>query len=157
MLGNPGKLALASHGTAGARAAEAVALDLCADSGAALHHLFVVPDFWKGMMGDDWLNNAVTQIRFGRYVENQLARETAEEVDRLTAAADARGITITTDVRLGKPAACLLDHCARVQPDIVVIGAPRPKGVSGFRSRMALDPLVRGLTAPLIIAPHPGR
>jgi hypothetical protein len=25
----------------------------------------VVPDLWKGMLGDDWLNNAVTQARFG--------------------------------------------------------------------------------------------
>jgi hypothetical protein len=55
---------LASHGTAGARAAEAAALDRCA-GGATLHQLVVVPDLWKGMLGDDWLNNAVTQARFG--------------------------------------------------------------------------------------------
>jgi hypothetical protein len=48
---------LASHGTPGARAAEAAAFDLCAQEGR-VHHLVVVPDFWKGMLGDDWLNNA---------------------------------------------------------------------------------------------------
>lgn len=151
------KLVLASHGTDGARAAEAAAIGLCEGGGAALYHLFVVPDFWKGMMGDDWLNNAVTQIRFGRYVENQLAREAAEEVQRLTAAAESRGVAITTVVRLGKPALCLLEVCAERNPGIVVIGSPRPKGTPGFRSRMALEPLVRSLAAPLMIVPYPGR
>lgn len=48
---------LASHGTPGARAAERAAFDLCAADGR-LCHLVIVPDFWKGMLGDDWLNNA---------------------------------------------------------------------------------------------------
>ena len=74
------KILLASHGTDGAKAAETQALDLCARQSPkpSIHHLLVVPDFWKGMMGDDWLNNAVTQIRFGKYVENQLANEAAD-------------------------------------------------------------------------------
>ena len=98
-----GKIILASHGTAGARAAEDVALALCAENGATLLHLlvvpdfwkdiFVVPDFWKGMMGDDWLNNAVTRIRFGDYVENQLAGDAAGEIDRLAKAAESLGIS----------------------------------------------------------------
>lgn len=59
---NPKKILCASHGTEGARAAEDQALGFC-HSDVTLHHLIVVPDFWKGMMGDDWLNNAATQER----------------------------------------------------------------------------------------------
>ncbi|HDZ79452.1 MAG TPA: universal stress protein, partial [Gammaproteobacteria bacterium] len=47
---------LASHGTVGAQAAEQMAIRMCS-SGAKLHHLIVVPSLWKGMTGDDWLNN----------------------------------------------------------------------------------------------------
>ncbi len=156
-------LLLASHGTVGAQAAEREALDLlAAQPGAtALHHLVVVPDFWKGMMGDDWLNNAVTQIRFGRYVENQIAREMAEEVARVADAAQALGIDYSHELVLGKPAACL-QHSARRGPsgegafDLVVIGSPRPKGVSGLRSRMVIEPLTRGLGVRLMIVPYPG-
>ena len=36
--------------------------------GARLSQLVVVPDFWKGMMGDDWLNNASTRDEYGRHV-----------------------------------------------------------------------------------------
>ncbi len=150
-------LILASHGTLGARAAEEVALDLCAKNGASLYHLFVVPDFWKGMMGDDWLNNAVTRIRFGNYVENQLAQEAAAEIDRLAISAKARNIVHTHAIKLGKPADCLAEVSDGGHFDLVVIGSPRPKGAPGYRSRMALDPLARSLTAPLMIVPHPDR
>jgi len=148
---------LASHGTPGARAAEDAALDLASQNGAHLHQLFVVPDFWKGMMGDDWLNNAVSRIRFGDYVENQLVNEAADELERMAKAAEARAVAYSNDVRLGKPAACLIDAASGGAFDIAVIGQPRPKGVEGYRSRMALEPLVKALAIPLLIQPHPAR
>jgi len=151
------KIILASHGTPGAKAAENLAFDLCRENGASLHHLLVVPDFWKGMMGDDWLNNAVTQIRFGNYVENQLVRETADEVERVAKRAAKDNIPYQDDVRLGKPAQCLSDACAAKKFDLVVIGSPRPKGDEGYRSRMDLEHLTRALSTRLMIAPHPNR
>ena len=39
--------------------------------------------------------------------------------------------------------------------DLVVMGAPRPKGVSGLRSRMSTDTVKRSLSTPLMIAPYP--
>jgi nucleotide-binding universal stress UspA family protein len=145
---------LASHGTPGAQAAEQVALGLLA-SGARLSQLVVVPDLWKGMMGDDWLNNASTRDVFGRHVERQLEREIAEEVARVRAQADARGLRYEVRTELGKPAQCLIEFAAGLRPDLVVIGSPRPRGVRGIRSRMDLEALVRALAAPLLIAPYP--
>ncbi len=151
------KLILSSHATPGARAAEDAALRLCRDSGAALHHLLVVPDFWKGMMGDDWLNNAVTRIKFGEYVENILARDAAVEIERLSEQAKNDGIAYSDEVHLGKPAACLVDACKDGAFDLAVIGSPRPKGAEGYRSRMDLELLVRSLKTRLLIVPHPDR
>ncbi len=152
-----GKIVVASHGTPGARAAEDAALELCSKNTASLHQLLVVPDFWKGMMGDDWLNNAVTQIRFGKYVENQLAKEASEEIERTAKAAESLGVSYSHDIRLGKPAECLVAACGGDSFDLAVIGSPRPKGEPGYRSRMALDPLVRSLNVRLMIIPHPQR
>ncbi len=149
------KIILASHGTKGAIAAENHALDMANDYGASLHQLLVVPDFWKGMMGDDWLNNAVTQIRFGKYVENQLAAETAEEITRVEDMAKSRGIAYSHHITLGKPEECLIDACSSNSYDIAIIGSPRPKNVSGYRSRMKLDPLTRALNIRLLIIPYP--
>ena len=149
------RIILASHGTPGARAAEDAALTLAQEHGAALHHLLVVPDFWKGMMGDDWLNNAVTRIRFGDYVEHQLAGDAAGEIDRLAKAAALLGVTYSHDIRLGRPADCLAEACAAGAFDLAVIGSPRPKGTPGYRSRMTLASLVRSLNVRLMIIPPP--
>jgi nucleotide-binding universal stress UspA family protein len=145
---------LASHGTPGALAAEALALTLCAE-GAALHHLIVVPDLWRGMMGDDWLNNVRTRITFGEYLENELEREISGNIARLTRDATAREVRYHSVIRQGDPARCLIDFSKAVPCELVVIGAPRPKGSPGLRSRLAIEPLIREIDTPLLVAPHP--
>jgi nucleotide-binding universal stress UspA family protein len=145
---------LASHDTPGARAAERTALRLC-NAGGRLSHLIVVPDLWRGMMGDDWLNNAATRDVYGKYVENQLQQEIQSHIDRLRPAALAHGIAYEFKVMLGKPTECLLAYSREVAPALVVIGAPRPKGRLGLRSRMHPERLVVALTAPLLVIPHP--
>jgi nucleotide-binding universal stress UspA family protein len=147
---------IASHGTTGARAAERAALGLCAAEGS-LHHLVVVPDFWKGMLGDDWLNNAVVHERFGRYVEGQLGREIEEHAAQLQAEARRRGLGYSCEIRLGKPAECLAAVATTGTYDLVVVGSPRPRGVPGYRSRLAVEALVRTLRAPLLVVPYPDR
>jgi nucleotide-binding universal stress UspA family protein len=149
------RVLIASHGTPGARAAEHAALELAAP-GATIFHLVVVPDFWRGMMGDDWLNNASTRAAYGRHVEAQLAREIEEHRAALEQVVRAGGRRYELKVVLGQPDAALLDYAATLRPDIVVIGAPRPKGSPGLRSRMRVEKLVGALGAPLLVVPHPG-
>lgn len=143
---------LASHGTPGAQAAAGVALALCR---GRLSHLIVVPDLWRGMMGDDWLNNASTRDTYGKYVESELQREIDAHVGRLRAQATAAGVAYEFRVVLGKPAECLLAYVRETAPALVVIGAPRPPGLPGLRSRMHPERLVVALTAPLLVVPYP--
>ena len=145
---------LASHGTEGARAAERTALRLCPRR-ATLHHLIVVPDFWKGMMGDDWLNNASTRDVFGRYVESQLEDDVRKHARRLQREAERRGIRYRVDVVTGKPAECLKDKARAVRADLIVVGAPRAKGRAGLRSRMVTDDVIRSLDSALLVVPYP--
>ena len=145
---------LASHGTDGARAAEKTALALC-PKGGTLHHLIVVPDFWKGMMGDDWLNNAMTQDTYGRYVESQLEDEVRSHIRRLQKLATKRRIRYRPDMVLGKPTDCLIERARRTGLNLVVMGSPRPRGKTGLRSRIDTDKLVRALRVPLLIVPYP--
>ena len=145
---------LASHGTTGARAAEKAALALC-PPGGTLHHLYVVPDFWKGMMGDDWLNNAMTQDAYGSYLENQLEEEVRGHIRRLQKLAAKRRIRYRPVMLLGKPTDCLIEQSKRAGIHLVIIGSPRPRGESGLRSRMDTDKLVRALRVPLLTIPQP--
>lgn len=147
---------LASHDTPGGRAAASAAIDLAGDGGE-IHHLIVVPDFWKGMLGDDWLNNIAVHRRFGRYVENQLERELAAYGAEIESAAKRRGLAYACTARLGKPAECVAEFAAAGHYDLVVVGSPRPKGAPGYRSRLAVETLVKRLSVPLLVVPYPGR
>lgn len=145
---------LASHDTPGARAAEKLAFSLCGP-GARLHHLIVVPDFWKGMMGDDWLNNASTREVYGKYVESQLEEEIRTHLRRMLKETAHRKIRYDYEVVQGKPTDSLAARATKGPVDVVVLGSPRPRGKPGYRSGIELDKLVRIVHKPLLIAPHP--
>lgn len=145
---------LASHGTHGAQAAEQMVFNLC-EKGATVHHLVVVPSFWSGMTGDDWLNNGSTRDRFRRYLEAELEKEVEEHFQRVSQQAEANAIHYTSEVVVGEPEQCLLDAAHKQSFDLIVMGSPRPKGAKGLRSRMSTEPLTRGLKVPLLIVPYP--
>lgn len=145
---------LASHGTTGAQAAERLALSLCAPGGT-LHHLLVVPDLWQGMMGDDWLNNVRTRIAYGNHLESEISKEIEEHIARVAASAEAQGVRYQPEVRQGDPADCLAELSREVSHEVVVIGAPRPKGHEGLRSRLTVDKVTRTLNVPLLVVPFP--
>ena len=145
---------LASHGTDGARAAEAAALDIVAPGGR-LHHLLIVPELWQGMSGDGWRINAITEHEFCDYLEAQLERETIVELRRVAGEAERRGITYSAASEFGALEQHLAAAAGKDHYDLIVIGAPRPKGLIGLRSRMRLDRLARMLPIPLLIVPHP--
>ena len=146
---------LASHDTAGAQAAERAALDALA-AGGSLHHLVIVPEFWQSITGDGWRINASTEHQFCDYLEGQIEREILEHLGRVNAQARARGIRYSASSRHGRLEDCLIAASRQGEYDLVVIGAPRPKGQPGFRSRINLDKLARGLRVPLVVIPHPG-
>lgn len=149
---NTQTLLLAHHGTAGALLAEALALDIATPGLTRIVHLLVVPDFWDGMQGDDWLNNASTRDAFGSYVEGILEADVKEQLRALEGRCAKRGFACNPVMRQGDPAACLLETAVQENVSMVVIGPPRPKGAPGYRSRMDLEKLARGLRVPLLIA-----
>lgn len=150
----PKRILLASHGTPGGMAAEQTAVAQ-AGAGALLHHLVVVPDFWKGMQGDDWLNNASTRDVFAKYVESQLEQEVRENMERVRKAAVKRKLRYRSEVIVGNPAECLLASARRIRPELIVIGGLRPKRKTGYRSRMLNDKILRELKVPLLVVPYP--
>jgi nucleotide-binding universal stress UspA family protein len=149
------KILLASHGTAGARAADQAALDLCRSAGVQLFHLTVVPDLWLGMMGDDWLNNVATRDTYCKHLESELNQEIARHRQSLEPQIAARGASYRSQVTLGAPTDCLLQYAAAVNPDLVVVGSRRPRGMPGLRSRLSVEKLLDRLPVPLLIVPYP--
>ena len=145
---------LASHGTEGARAAERKVLDLCTN-GVHVTHLLVVPEFWKDMLGDDWLNNSSTRKRFEHYLETELGNEVDGHIRRVRDRLVSSGADTTHEVVLGRPDRCLVDVCERTAFDLVVMGSPRPRGTTGLHSRMATRHVDHRLKTPQLVVPHP--
>lgn len=132
--------------------AETLALDIAVPGETLIVHLLVVPDFWAGMQGDDWLNNASTRDTFGSYVEGLLEADVREQLRALEGRCTERGFAYKAVMRQGDPAECLLEAAAQEGASMAVIGPPRLKGMAGYRSRMDLEKLVRGLHVPLLMA-----
>ena len=149
------RVLLASHDTAGSRAAVRAALDAVV-AGGQLHHLVIVPEFWQGMTGDGWRINASTEHAFCDYLEAQIEREIMEHLTRVSVEAQSRGIGYSAGSKYGRLEDCLIAAAQEQAFDLVVIGARRPKGHAGLRSRIDLDRLTRGLRVPLVVVPHPG-
>ena len=145
---------LASHGTEGAQAAEKKVLQMCA-ANVCVTHLLVVPEFWKDMLGDDWLNNVATRKRFEHYLEAELNGEVQGHIRRVRRDLMESGADISHEVVLGRPDRCLVNACEQVAFDLVVMGAPRPKGIAGLCSHMATRHAVRRLNTPHLVVPHP--
>ena len=148
----PGRLLLAHHGTDGAAQAAQLAWRFAVAGETTVVHLYVVPEFWSGMQGDDWLNNAWTRDKFAEHLESKLEEEARAQLQAVSGECAARGLDCESVLRVGDPTACLIEVAAAKSADLVVIGPPRPKGVPGYRCRVDLEKLVRGLKAPLIVA-----
>lgn len=145
---------LASHGTEGAIAAEDMALRICAAAGH-IDHLVVVPEFWRNMTGDDWLNNGATRDRFRDYLDDALRQDIDQQCQRVSQKASDRGLTCQHVVLLGEPEESLLHQARTHTYDLIVIGSPRPGGKPGLRSTMLTKKLAHVLETALLIVPHP--
>ena len=152
---NSKTLLLAHHGTDGALLAESLAFDIAVPEQTLIVHLLVVPDLWAGMQGDDWLLNASTRDDFAHYVEGMLEASMKAQLKALEERCAERHINYKSVARYGDPTDCLLEAAALEQVTLVVIGPPRPKGVTGLRSRLDMEKLARKLTIPMIIANTP--
>lgn len=148
------RIMLASHGTPGARAAEQAALHAL-ERGGLLHHLIIIPEFWRHMSGDGWRINASTEHAFCDYLEGQIEAETRAELQRVHGDAVARGLSYRARSETGPLAETLIGIANAGDYELVMIGAPRPRGQVGLRSRMDVAKLVRGLRVPLVIVPIP--
>lgn len=145
---------LASHGTDGSKAAVQLAIETCCEGGV-VHQLYVVPELWDGILGDDWLNNGISRDRFKDHIESELGREVDQHAEWVQKLVEAAGLQYQSTLIYGDPEKCLLKLCEQNSFDLLVMGCPRPKGVSGLRSRMLSDKVMRALRLPLLIAPFP--
>ena len=145
---------LASHGTSGAMAAENTAFNICRKN-YIVTHLIVVPEFWKGILGDDWLNNDCTRNHFCKYLEAELENEVNLSINRIRNKFNSLGVTNKNKILVGKPDKVLVQLCKEESFDVIIMGSLRPKIIKGLKSRMWTSYLTSNINTSLYITPHP--
>lgn len=151
----PINVLLASHNSAGAQAAEDFTLSRCPKQ-AHILHLYVIPEFWQTMLGDDWRNNPKTRQQFSTYLDQILTTEAQAHQQQLRQKADAHDLQLNTLVKTGKPLDCLLQSLQEhPQIEMVVLGSARPWHLGGLRSRMLTKKLWHACPVPLLVVPFP--
>ena len=118
--------------------------------------------------GDAALAAAVDEARWRatRAVVVNVTRPVAEvdspmsaeqSLDAVAALFEGAGVEVEVRQLPASPdrAGDILAVVSEIQPDLVVIGSPRPKGVSGLRSRMHPEQLAGALAMPLLVVPYP--
>jgi nucleotide-binding universal stress UspA family protein len=145
------RILLATHGTPGARKAEALAADWARKTGAELAVVSIFNDDWKHMTGDDWLNTSTARMQFASYVEDQVNDEMDALEQRLRE--QFQGLNVRFMRRSGVVEDELCKAAEETGADIVVLGAYQKKQAPGFKARFENRQLHPQLPCPLLVAP----
>lgn len=142
---------LATHGTPGARKAEALAKQWAEAYGAKVTVLSIINEAWGDMTCDDWLNTSTTRNRFGSYVAGEIASEIQAVWDRVKQ--DFEGIELDFISESGTLDNALAAAASKVNPDVVIMGAWQKVQAPGFRDRFKNKHLHPQMQYPLVVAP----
>lgn len=153
---------LCTHGSAGARKAEAFVFEKMAKASTPenIIVLTIIDKDWSTMSSDDWLNTSTSRTQFKDYVQEQLGREIDEDWQRIKErfpnAENSRFLKVVGGVE-----ETIAEVASKLGSDLIVIGPytrkPRrltsvimEKGLADTISNKKLHPL---LPCPLLIAP----
>lgn len=149
---------LCTHGSNGAKKAEALVFKRLAFSGNVQVTVLTVLDAdWSLMTGDDWLNSSKTHTDFLDHVEEQVSEEIKEDWQRIHDEFEVGNANFIQ--RTGKIAETIAHTAWQQECDLIVIGTfQKIKLLSankekGLRARMKNDVLHPLLPCPLLIAP----
>lgn len=145
---------LCTHGTAGAKKAEALVFNRLLRNGSSAANitiLTVINEDWKWMLGDDWLNSSATRRQFMRHVDAQLALEIETDWGRIKNSFPSADRFKFMRV-VGPVEETIAEVAAKLKCDLIVIGPYQKKKSKGFKARIKNKKFHPLLPAPLLVA-----
>ena len=151
---------LCTHGTQGARKAEALVFKLLAtDSDLKVSILTVLDEDWRSMTGDDWLNSSKTHTTFLDHVEEQVTQEITQDWQRIQATYPSASQAVFLQ-RTGAIDKTITKIAKELDCDLIAIGPYQKREgffttrmENGLRARMQNKTFHPLLPCPLLIAP----
>ncbi len=144
------KILVATHGTEGARQAEACAISLAESLGAELHGLYVIHQGWGSLVGIEWLHPSETRMAFYRYAENELYRRAGDVLEAF--AARAGRIPASREIVVGEPADAIARSAREQAADLIVIGGTGLSRSEEYQARVSLKKLMKRAPCPVLVA-----
>ncbi len=145
------RILLATHGTPGARKAEALARQWADQYEAQVTVLSIINEAWGDMTCDDWLNTSSTRNTFGSYVAIQITKEIGAVWTRIRK--DFDGVEVEFLSKGGKLEDVLAEAAEKVDADVAIMGAWQKNQAPGFRDRFENKHLHPQMPCPLVVAP----
>lgn len=142
---------LATHGTPGARKAEALAKAWADQYGARVTVLSIINEAWGDMTCDDWLNTSTTRNNFGSYVAGEIAKEIEGVWGRVRE--EFQGVEIDFLSKGGALEDVLAEAAEKVSADVAIMGAWQKTQAPGFKDRFENKRLHPQMPCPLVVAP----
>ncbi len=151
---------LCTHGTEGARKAEALIFKLLAcDPALKVSVLTVLDEDWREMTGDDWLNSSKTHTDFLDHVEAQVTQEIAQDWQRIQETYPCASQAVFLQ-RTGSIEKTITKVAEKLGCDLIAMGPyHKSKGFftnrmeRGLRARLQNKTFHPLLPCPLLIAP----
>ncbi len=144
------RILIATHGTQGAKKAEAYAIGLARELGAEIHGLYVIHKDWGSLVGIEWLHSSEKRMEFYRYAESEFYLR-AEEV--LKAFGEhAKGIEVTTAIRVGEPAEVIAEEAKDIEADLIVIGGESKERSEEYKAKVPMKKLIKIAPCPILVA-----
>jgi nucleotide-binding universal stress UspA family protein len=134
---------IATHGSKGAVEAEHYALDLAATHDAELHALYVIHKGWGSLVGIEWLHSSEKRMDFYRYAEAELYKMADAALSGFVQRAMARGLTVTTSIRVGDPGEVIVSESRELGPDLIVLGDACKGRSEEYKAKINVGKLLR--------------
>lgn len=143
---HPTTIAVGVDGSEQSQHAAAVAVEIARSSGGSVTFITVVrpPEGWWGVVGAPPTAGSVADA---------LADAQQEVLDTTIGVLDLDGVPWDTEAEIGEPAAALVDACARIDANLLVVG----RRGAGLMERLVMgsvaDRVSRAAPCPVLIVP----
>jgi nucleotide-binding universal stress UspA family protein len=144
------RILVATHGTEGAKKAESYAIGLAREFGSELHGLYVIHKDLSSLVGIEWLHSSHVRMDFYRYAESEFYLRAKEVLDAF--GEHARGMEVTTAVKVGEPTEVIADEARDKGVDLIVIGGSSNGRSEEYKAKVSLKRLVKLAPCPVLVA-----
>lgn len=144
------RILIATHGTEGAKKAEAYAIGLAREFGAEIHGLYVIHKDLGSLVGIEWLHNSHVRMEFYRHAESEFYLRAEEVLDAF--GEHAKGIEVATAIKVGEPAEVIAEEARDIGADLIVIGGESSVRSEEYKAKVSLKKLVKLAPCPVLVA-----